>query len=81
MSPLDIKVVKDEKVDAAQEVHLKITLDTRGERIFVQFSTQKPKLCVQKNFPDTFRGRDDANAFGKSIKSLADMKAYFKIKE
>lgn len=81
MSILDVKVIKNEKIDAAQEVNLKITEDTRGERIFVQFDAEKPRLCIQKNFPNNFFGREDANAFSTSITSLADMKTHLKIKE
>lgn len=81
MSLLEVQVLTNLKVDAAQEVTLKVTRDGRGERVFVQFNCDKPKLCIQKNFPNTLAGRADAEAFSVSIQSLADMKAHLKIKE
>ena len=81
MSLTDHRVVSDTKVDPSEELNRRVTVDGRGERIYVEFSSQNPRLKVQKNFQNNIFGKRQADAFAESMKSVADLKAYFKIKE
>lgn len=77
---LEHKVLKNKKVDKEKELNLRVTEDTRGERIFVEFSTEKPRLKIQRSFQNTVFGKAEADDFAKSMKSVDDMKKHFKIK-
>jgi hypothetical protein len=75
MSTLDHKVLK--KKNLGKELTLKITKSEAAERIFVQFASKDGKLLLERNFQDTFYGRQDAEKFEDTIKSVEDLQAYF----
>lgn len=91
---LEHKILKNKKIDKEKEVTLKVSEDTQGERLFVEFTADvqtgkvevlgetKPKILklkLQRSFQNTFSGRAEADDFSKSIKSLTDLKKHFKI--
>lgn len=90
---LEHKILKNKKVDKEKELTLKVSEDTQGERLFVEFTAEieRPqlvgspserrmlKLKAQRSFQNTFAGRAEAEEFSKSIKSVADLKKHLKI--
>jgi len=75
MSTLEHKVLK--KKNLGKELTLKITKSEAAERIYVQFASKDGKLLLERNFQDTFYGRQDVAKFESSIKSIEDLKSYF----
>lgn len=78
MSGLDNKVVRKKKLD--KELTLKVLKHEAAERIFVEFSSRDGKLILQKSFQDNFRGNKEAVEFENSLKSIDDLKEYFRRK-
>lgn len=79
MSILDNKVIKKKKVD--KETNLRVMKNGALHRILVEFSSESSKMVVQKSFQDTHQGRKEAEEFQNVIKSTADLKAYFGVKQ
>lgn len=75
----DFKLIKEKKLD--KETTLKISKNLMSGRIFVEFSSENPKLTLQKNFQDSFDGRTKSESFAKSIKNTEQLKEYFGIKK
>lgn len=79
MSGLDNKVIRKKKLD--KELTLKVLHNEAAERIFVEFSSKDGKLVLQKSFQDNFYGTRDAKAFEVSLKSIDDLREYFRRKD
>lgn len=75
---IENKVLKKKKLD--KDTTLRVLLNEAGQRLFVEFFSESPKLKVQKSFQDNFEGRKSAEEFQQSIKSTADLKKYFGLK-
>lgn len=78
MGNLEYKVVKKKKLD--KELNLKVLFNLAAERILVEFSSKDGKITLQKNFQDTFAGREQAKTFENSLKTIDDLKNHFKSK-
>jgi hypothetical protein len=72
------KVIKKKSMN--KELTLKVSKNEDNARIFVEFSSEDGKLVLQKSFQDTISGREDAEEFQKSIKTLKDLRKYFGLK-
>lgn len=78
MANFENKILKKKKLD--KEANLKISQNEMSGRIFVEFSSENGKLTLQKSFQNTHEGNLEAQAFSKTIKSIKDLKKYFRIK-
>jgi len=78
MSGLDNKIIRKKKLD--KELTLKVLKHEAAERIFVEFSSKDGKIILQKSFQDNFHGNKEAKAFENSLKSIDDLKEYFRRK-
>ena len=78
MGPMDFKLLKKKEIDKG--VTLKVTKNIMSNRIFVEFISESPKLTLQKNFQDSLYGKIESEKFVKSISSLEDLLAYFRVK-
>lgn len=76
---LNHKVLKNKKVDKDKALNLRMFTDGRGERLYVEFTTETPKLTLQKSFQNTVMGQVMAEKFSKSFKSVSDLKEHFGI--
>ena len=75
----DFKLIKEKKID--KEITLKVTQNLMSGRIFVEFSSNEPKIFLQKNFPDTMDGKKNSEEFSKSIKNTNQLREYFGLKK
>lgn len=71
----DFKLIEEKQLDKVTTLLVKQNL--MSNRIFVEFVATKPRLTVQKNFPDSLDGKNQCDAFVKSIKNAKDLKKYF----
>jgi hypothetical protein len=78
MPDLENKTIKKKKLD--KELNLKVLKNEASQRIFVEFTSESGKLSLQKSFQDTFDGRQAAEDFQQSIKTINDLKRYFGVK-
>lgn len=78
MGNLEYKVVRKKKID--KELNLRVLVNNAAERIIVEFSSKDGKIILQKNYQDNYYGREEAKVFEDSMKSIADLKARFKLK-
>ena len=78
MGTMDFKLLKKKEIDKG--LNLKITKNIMSGRIFVEFTCESPKLTLQKNFQDSLYGKTESEKFVKSISSLEDLLAYFRVK-
>lgn len=62
------------------DLKLTVTRNHHAERVNVQFKSADGKLTLQKTFQDNYVGRQEAEKFEKSLKSLSDLKKYLRIK-
>lgn len=74
---LDNKILNQGELKGGLQV--KTVRNSPSERIFVEFSSPDGKLVLQRNFQDNITGRKLADDFKNSLKSLDDLKRYFKI--
>ena len=79
MAATDFKLVKEKKVD--KETTLRIKKNLMSGRIFVEFTSENPRIVLQKNFQDSWDGKLKSEEFAKSIKSTDQLRAYFGIKK
>lgn len=77
MSLLDLKVLKKKKLD--KDLNLKVSKNDSSERIFVEFSSKDGKLVLQKSFQDTYLGRQAAEKFEETFKTIEELKSHFKM--
>ena len=75
---LDNKILKQEALEGG--LILKVMKNGSSDRIFVEFSSPDGRLVLQKSYQDNLSGRSQADTFKSSLKSLADLKIYFKVK-
>lgn len=75
MQNMDVKVLRKKKLD--KEASLVVFKNEMSGRIFVQFTGTK--LTLEKSFQDTHNGREEAEEFAGSIKSMTDLRNYFGI--
>lgn len=73
---LENKVLRKKKLD--KELLLKVCQNDATERIFVEFSTKNGRMILQKSFQNNFYGRQDAEAFEKSIATIEEFVARLK---
>lgn len=73
----DFKILKEKNID--KETTLKITKNLMSGRIFVEFSSNEPRIVLQKNFPDSWDGKKKSEEFAKSITSTDELRKYFGI--
>lgn len=74
----DFKIIKEKNLDSNTVLVIKKNL--MSGRIFVEFSSVRPKLSVQKSFQDTMDGKIKSEEFSKSIKSTEQLMTYFGVK-
>jgi hypothetical protein len=74
----DFKVMREKKID--KDTTLVIKKNVMNGRIFVEFTSSNPRIVLQKNFQDSYDGKNLSEAFAKSIKSTEQLRAYFGIK-
>lgn len=74
----DFELLKEKKLSGG--AILKITKNIMSGRIFVEFTSNDPRIVLQKNFPDSLDGKKKSQKFSKSIKSMDQLKEYFGIK-
>jgi hypothetical protein len=75
----DFKLIKEKKV--SKDVILKITQNLMSGRIFVEFSSQNPRIVLQRNFQDDIYGHMLSEKFAKSITSTNQLREYFGLKK
>jgi hypothetical protein len=75
----DFTLIKEKKID--KETTLKITKNIMSGRIFVEFTSDNPRIVLQKNFQDSLYGKLKSEEFVKSIKSTDQLREYFGIKK
>lgn len=78
MSGLENKVIRKKKLD--KELTIRVLRNEAAERIFVEFSSKDGKLVLQKSFQDNHYGRKEVKVFEESLKSIDDLKEYFRCK-
>ncbi|HEY5236469.1 MAG TPA: hypothetical protein VIJ14_09850 [Rhabdochlamydiaceae bacterium] len=71
----DFKLIKEKNLD--ENTVLKVSKNIMSGRIFVEFSSENPRIVLQKNFQDSIDGKKEADIFSKSIKSTNQLKSYF----
>lgn len=75
----DFELIREKEID--KETTLKVTKNIMSGRIFVEFTSNNPRIVLQKNFQDSYDGRTKSEAFAKSIKSTAQLREYFGLKK
>lgn len=75
----DFTLIKEKKID--KETTLKITQNIMSGRIFVEFTSNNPRIVLQKNFQDSLYGKLKSEEFVKSIKSTDQLREYFGLKK
>ena len=75
MANFENKILKRKVLD--KELKLVVSQNEMSGRIFVDFKSEDGKLVLQKSFQNTYEGKKEAEAFQKSIRSIADLKKYF----
>ena len=75
----DFKLIKEKKID--KETTLTVTKNIMSGRIFVEFTSDNPRIILQKNFQDSLYGKNESEKFAKSIKSTDQLREYFGIKK
>jgi hypothetical protein len=73
---LENKVIRKKKLD--KELLLKVCQNDATERILVEFSTKDGRMILQKSFQNNFYGRQEADAFEKSITTIEEFRARLK---
>ena len=73
----DFKITKEKKLD--KETTLIIKRNIMSGRIFVEFVSVNPRIVLQKNFQDTYDGKNLSEEFAKSIKNTEQLREYFGI--
>lgn len=71
----DFKLLSEKKIDL--ETTLTVTQNLMSHRIFVQFTTNKPRMVLQRNFQDDYFGQKESKKFAKSIRSTNDLRKHF----
>lgn len=73
------KVLKNKKLEG---LTLKMTQNEMSGRIFVEFAGkyEKKNLSLQKNYPNSYEGKKEADQFSKKFKSIDDLAKYFRLK-
>jgi len=74
----DFKLIKEKKLD--EETTVKVTKNVMSGRIFVQFTSNNPRMVVQKNFQDDLFGKIESEKFLKSIKNTNQLRQYLGLK-
>lgn len=74
----DFELIEETYLD--DNTVLKISKNIMSGRVFVEFSSTKPRVVLQKNFQDTILGNRDANDFSNSITNTSELLQYFGIK-
>ena len=75
----DFEIIKEKRID--KETTLMVTKNIMSGRIFVEFTSDNPRIVLQKNFQDSLYGRKESEKFVKSIKSTDQLREYFGIKK
>jgi len=75
MAGTDFKLIKEKKLD--EETTVRVTKNIMSGRIFVQFTSNNPRMVIQKNFQDDIFGKIESEKFVKSIKNTKQLRAYF----
>ena len=75
----DFKTLKEKKID--KNTTLKVSQNLMSGRIFVEFVSQNPNIVLQKNFQDSYYGRQESEKFSKSIRSTEQLREYFGLKK
>jgi hypothetical protein len=71
MGNLEYKVIRKKKLD--KELLLRVLVNKAAERMLVEFSSKDGKLFLQKSFQDNYYGRQEANTFEESLKTINDL--------
>ena len=71
----DFKINKSKKLD--KNTTLKISENLMSGRIFVEFKSVTPSITLQKNFQNTYDGREQSETFANSIRDTEDLIEYF----
>ena len=75
----DFKLIREKKLDKGTV--LKVSKNLMSGRIFVQFTSENPRITLQKNFQDSLFGKMESEKFAKSITSTDQLKEYFGLKD
>ena len=75
----DFKLLKEKKIDKGTT--LRVSQNLMSGRIFVEFTSNNPRIVLQKNFQNTMDGKLQSEKFAKSIKSTDQLREYFGIKK
>ena len=75
----DFKLVKEKKLD--KESTLTIKRNLMNGRIFVEYTSNNPRIVLQKNFQDTYDGKMLSEEFAKKYKNTKELREYFGIKK
>lgn len=75
----DFKILKEKKLDKL--TILKVSQNLMNGRIFVEYTSENPRIVLQKNFQDTYDGKLLVEAFSKKYKNTKELREYFGIKE
>jgi len=71
----DFKLIREKDLD--EGTVLRVSKNIMSGRIFVEFSSENPRIVLQKNFQDSLDGKKDAEAFSRSIKNTNQLRSYF----
>lgn len=71
----DFKLIKEKQLD--KDTTLTVKQNLMSGRIFVEYTSENPRIVLQKNFPDSLDGKLESKTFMSSIKNSRDLKKYF----
>jgi hypothetical protein len=74
----DFDVIKMKNLDKG--TILKVSRNIMNGRLFVEFSSNNPRIVLQKNFQNSIVGKRECDDFAKSIKNTNQLRAYFGLK-
>ncbi len=74
----DFELIEENFLD--KNTTLKISKNIMSGRLFVEFSSTKPRVVLQKNYQDSIIGNQEAYDFANSIKNTEELLKYFGIK-
>jgi len=74
----DFQIIK--KKDLDKDTTLKVSRNIMNGRLFVEYSSNNPRIVLQKNFQNSIIGKRECDDFAKSIKNTNQLRAYFGLK-
>ena len=71
----DFKLIKQKKLD--RETLMTVSQNIMSGRIYVQYTSENPRIVLQRNFQDNYEGLREVERFAESIRTTVELKKYF----